>query len=90
MSHKIAKEMRHTARASILINLTMDGRIEVKGIPNQFTVGTEMLSAAQKAVYGYYIGKIQQGKFDAEKGEVIPDAIVQPTEEQIKMAGKVH
>lgn len=81
MSHK---QMRHTVRASILINLTADGRIEVKGIPASYNMATEMMSAAQKAVYGYFLEKVHTGKFDMEKGTVIPDAIIQPTEKQIK------
>jgi len=84
MSHKIAKEMRHAVRASILINLTADGKIEVKGIPASYNMATEMMSAASKAIHGYFMELLHAGKFDMEKGVVIPDIIQEPTAEQIK------
>jgi hypothetical protein len=89
MSHKDAKLARHTVRASILINLTGDGRIEVKGIPNNYNMATEMVSAAQKCVYGYFMGRLDEGKFDMAKGEVIPDTIIKPSPEQVKEIEKV-
>jgi len=89
LSHKDAKLARHTVRASILINLTADGKIEIKGIPAAYNMATEMMSAATKAVYGYFIGKVHEGKFDMEKGVVIPDTIIQPTKEQVKEVSKI-
>lgn len=83
MSHKLAKQERKQIVASILINAYADGNIEVKGIPNNYDYGMNIIGGAQKMIHGYFIKQALDGKMNAN-GIVEKSKIQMPTNGQIK------
>lgn len=80
MSHKIAKQLRHQAVASISITLTADNKLEVNGIPNDYNLAQEMMSQGQRVMNSYFVKQALKGNMD-ERGIVKPPLIQLPNRE---------